>query len=177
MNYQDFLKTKEKQHIESGFDIDQSQLNFRMFDFQKHIVQIALKKGRFAVFADCGLGKTIMQLEWADQVRIETRKPVLILAPLAVTEQTISEGLKFGIDVERLNPDTWVCNAEPRTYITNYEQLKNIDVGVFSGVVLDESSILKGRDGKLSRLIIDSFKLTPYKLCCTATPSPNDHME
>lgn len=177
MEYNDFLKTKEKQHIESGFDIDQSQLNFKMFDFQKHIVQISLKKGRFAVFADCGLGKTLMQLEWADQVRIETRKPVLILAPLAVTEQTISEGLKFGIDVERFNPDTWICNAEPRTYITNYEQLKNIDVSVFSGVVLDESSILKGRDGKLSRLIIDSFKITPYKLCCTATPSPNDHME
>lgn len=171
MNYEDFLKTKEKTFISSGFDVKESQLNNHLFDFQKHIVKIALRKGRFAVFADCGLGKTLMQLSWAEQVAIETSKPVLILAPLAVVEQTKMEGSKFGIDVSDTN------HPECMVQITNYDQLKNINTSHYSGVVLDESSILKGRDGKLSRLIIDTFNQTPYKLACTATPSPNDHME
>ena len=171
MNYEDFLKTKEKTFISSGFDVKESQLNNHLFDFQKHIVKIALRKGRFAVFADCGLGKTLMQLSWAEQVAIETSKPVLILAPLAVVEQTKMEGSKFGIEVSDTN------HPECMVQITNYDQLKNINTSHYSGVVLDESSILKGRDGKLSRLIIDTFNQTPYKLACTATPSPNDHME
>lgn len=171
MNYEDFLKTKEKTFISSGFDVKESNLNNHLFDFQKHIVKIALRKGRFAVFADCGLGKTLMQLSWAEQVAIETSKPVLILAPLAVVEQTKMEGSKFGIEVSDTN------HPECMVQITNYDQLKNIDTSHYSGVVLDESSILKGKDGKLSRLIIDTFNQTPYKLACTATPSPNDHME
>lgn len=164
MDYQKFLKTKEKSHISSGFDIDEKQLNKNLFDFQKFTVKIALKKGRFAVFADCGLGKTLMQLSWAEEVFNYTNKKVLILAPLAVVEQTKREAVKFNINLDSFD-------------ITNYEQLKNTDTSIYSGVVLDESSILKGRDGKLSRFIIDTFKLTPYKLACTATPSPNDHME
>ena len=164
MDYQKFLKTKEKSHISSGFDIDQKQLNKNLFDFQKYTVQIALKKGRFAVFADCGLGKTLMQLSWAEEVFNYTNKKVLLLAPLSVVEQTKREALKFNINLDSFD-------------ITNYEQLKNTDTSIYSGVVLDESSILKGRDGKLSRFIIDTFKMTPYKLACTATPSPNDHME
>ena len=164
MDYQEFLKTKEKSHISSGFDIDESKLNVNLFDFQKFTVKTALKKGRFAIFADCGLGKTLMQLSWANEVYNYTGKKVLILAPLAVVEQTKDEARKFNIDLNSFD-------------ITNYEQLKNIDCSVYSGVVLDESSILKGRDGKLSRFIIDTFKTTPYKLACTATPSPNDHME
>lgn len=164
MEYKDFLETKIKSHIESGFDIDNNQLNNNLFDFQKHIVKIALKKGRFAIFADCGLGKTLMQLSWANAVFNKTGEKVLILAPLAVVEQTKDEAVKFNIDLDSFD-------------ITNYDQLKNIDTSIYSGVVLDESSILKGRDGKLSRLIIDSFNSTPYKLACTATPSPNDHME
>ena len=164
MDYQKFLKTKEKSHISSGFDIDEKQLNKNLFDFQKFTVKIALKKGRFAVFADCGLGKTLMQLSWAEEVYNYTNKKVLLLAPLAVVEQTKREAVKFNINLDSFD-------------ITNYEQLKNTDTSIYSGVVLDESSILKGRDGKLSRFIIDTFKLTPYKLACTATPSPNDHME
>ena len=164
MEYQEFLKTKEKSHISSGFDIEENKLNTNLFDFQKFTVKTALKKGRFAIFADCGLGKTLMQLSWAEEVFNYTGKKVLLLAPLAVVEQTKEEALKFGINLNSFD-------------ITNYEQLKNIDTSVYSGVVLDESSILKGRDGKLSRLIIDTFKSTPYKLACTATPSPNDHME
>lgn len=164
MDYGKFLKTKQKTFISSGFDIEKCKLNNNLFDFQKHIVKIALSKGRFAIFADCGLGKTLMQLSWAEAVYNETNKPVLLLAPLAVVKQTKDECLKFGIDQNSFD-------------ITNYDQLKNIKTNKYSGVVLDESSILKGRDGKLSRLIIDSFKNTPYKLACTATPSPNDHME
>ncbi|MHA1851882.1 MAG: DNA methyltransferase [Candidatus Heimdallarchaeaceae archaeon] len=164
MNYTDFLETKEKSFISSGFDIDETELNINLFEFQKHVVKIALKKGRFALFEDCGLGKTIQQLSWAEAVYNHTGMPVLILAPLAVVRQTKNEAIKFGIDINSFE-------------INNYDQLKNIDCSRYAGVVLDESSILKGRDGKLSRLIIDSFKETPYKLACTATPSPNDHME
>tara|TARA_R110000851_G_scaffold332335_1_gene508145 strand:- start:49 stop:2229 length:2181 start_codon:yes stop_codon:yes gene_type:complete len=164
MDYQKFLKTKEKSHISSGFDIEEESLNISLFDFQKFTVKTALKKGRFAVFADCGLGKTLMQLSWAEEVFNYTGKKVLLLAPLAVVEQTKREAVKFNINLNSFD-------------ITNYEQLKNTDTSIYSGVVLDESSILKGRDGKLSRYIIDTFKMTPYKLACTATPSPNDHME
>ncbi len=172
MDYNKFLKTKEKTFISSGFEVDENNLNKNLFDFQKYIVKIALEKGRFAIFADCGLGKTLMQLSWADEVQKKTKLPVLLLAPLAVVQQTIKEGSKFGIDLDFL-----VLDESKDKEIINYDQLKNIDTSKYSGVVLDESSILKGRDGKLSKLIIDSFKNTPYKLACTATPSPNDHME
>lgn len=164
MNYTDFLETKRKNFIESGFDIEENKLNPLLKDFQKFGVKTALFKGKFALFFDCGLGKTFCQLEWAKQVSIKTKRKVLILAPLAIIEQTKKEGNKFGIDSKHFD-------------ITNYDQLKNIDVSIYSGVVLDESSILKGRDGKTSSLILELFKSTPYKLCCTATPSPNDHME
>lgn len=179
MNYKQFLKTKQKSFIDAGFDVKQSELNKNLFDFQKHVVQIALKKGRFALFQDCGLGKTIQQLSWAQQVSKHTDKPVLILAPLAVVAQTVREGVKFAIKIEQLNTniDNPIGSLKG-IYITNYEQLKNIqNIDCFSGVVLDESSILKGKEGKLSTLIIDTFKNTPYRLACTATPSPNDHME
>ena len=163
-DYKQFLQEKKSKFISSGFDIGEIKLNDNLFDFQEYIVKIALKKGRFAIFADCGLGKTLMQLSWAESVYEYTNQPVLILAPLAVVKQTRDEALKFGINQNSFE-------------ITNYDQLKNIDCSLYSGVVLDESSILKGKDGKLSTLIIDSFKSTPYKLACTATPSPNDHME
>jgi DNA modification methylase len=164
-DYSTFLETKRKTFLESGFEIDESKLNINLFDFQRFTVKTALSKGRFAIFADCGLGKTLMQLAWADAVYKHTSKKVLILAPLAVVEQTKEEAVKFGIDINCFD-------------ITNYDQLKNIEnINQYSGVVLDESSILKGRDGKLSSLIIETFKTTPYKLACTATPSPNDHME
>lgn len=162
MEYQKFIKTKQKSHIESGFDV--TELNDLLFDWQKKAVSIALKKGRFALFMDCGLGKTFMQLEWAYRVSKHTNGKVLILAPLAVVQQTKREADKFNISLKNID-------------ITNFDQLKNIDTSIYSGVVLDESSILKGRDGKLSRLIIDSFANHQYKLACTATPSPNDHME
>lgn len=163
-SYLDFLQTKQKTHVLSGFDVDEHELNSNMFDFQKFIVKRALKAGKYAIFADCGLGKTLMQLEWANQVCKETKGKVLILAPLAVVGQTIQEGLKFGIDMTNID-------------VQNYEQLGNIDCSVYSGVVLDESSILKNFEGATKKQIIDSFSATPYKLACTATPSPNDPME
>lgn len=164
MDYLDFLKTKQKSIIKSGFDIDDLHLNSNLFDFQKFIVKRALKAGKYAIFADCGLGKTLMQLEWANQVSKYTNKPVLILAPLAVKGQTIQEAGKFNIPMNNI-------------HVWNYEQLENIDCSIYSGIVLDESSILKNFEGAIKNLIIDSFLKTPYKLACTATPSPNDPME
>jgi superfamily II DNA or RNA helicase len=173
MNYNDFLKTKVKTHEASGFDVDETTLNDNMFPFQKWIVKTALKKGRYAIFADCGLGKTLMQLEWANKVSLRTQSPVLILAPLAVSGQTIQEGEKFGINVEKLTGDVFGYGI----FITNYEQLDNVDCSQFSGIVLDESSILKNFEGAIKTQIIENFQNTPYKLACTATPSPNDPME
>jgi len=169
MEYLEFLETKKRRVIKSGFKIKESVLNSYLFDFQKYIVVKALEHGKYAIFADCGLGKTLMQLEWANQVSKKTKKPVLILAPLAVSKQTIQEGKKFDIEVSKI--------GKGNIQITNYEQLENIDITVYSGVVLDESSILKNYTGKYKNLIIDLFKETPYKLACTATPSPNDMNE
>lgn len=169
--YQKFLDTKQKSIVLSGFDINESELNKSMFDFQKFIVKRALKAGKYAIFADCGLGKTLMQLEWANKVNKQTNKSVLILAPLAVAGQTIKEGAKFHIDICRYD------GSNSPIQITNYEQLENIDCSIFSGIVLDESSILKNFEGATKKLILDLFAKTPYKLACTATPSPNDPME
>lgn len=175
-DYKQFLESKKKSIENSGFDV--SDLNPALFDFQHHITKTALKKGRYAIFADCGLGKTLMQLEWANQVVKHTHKPVLILAPLAVSGQTIHEGTKFHITVERWFEDLNNRSAIPEgIYITNYEQLEKVDTSFFSGIVLDESSILKNFEGAIRNKVIDGFKDTPYKLACTATPSPNDPME
>lgn len=163
MNYEKFLESKVLSVVDSGFYPDESKFNPLLKDFQVYGVKSALIKGKFAFFFDCGLGKTISQLEWAYQVYLYTRKKVLILAPLAVVEQTKYEAEKFGYKGGFFD-------------ITNYDQLDNTDVSSYSGVVLDESSILKG-GGKTAQLIINKFNKTPYKLCCTATPSPNDHME
>lgn len=164
MNYQEFLQQKKKSVLDTGFHIELDSLNPMLFDFQKFCIQRALKKGRFALFEDCGLGKTFQQLEWAHQVNLHTTKPVLILAPLAVVEQTKKEAQSFNIPLTHI-------------HINNYEQLQNIDCSIYGGVVLDESSILKSFDGSYRNLIIDLFANTQFKLACTATPSPNDPME
>lgn len=172
MEYEQFIRSKLSKIEDSGFQVDASLLNVKLFDFQKYIVEIALKKGRYAIFADCGLGKTAMQLSWSHEVVIHTGRSVLILCPLAVSGQTIKEGEKFNIKIIKYNNQT-----EPGIYITNYEQLENINLDSFVGVVLDESSILKNFTGVYKNLIIDKFKTFQYKLACTATPSPNDMME
>lgn len=172
-DYIEFLQSKIKRVYEVGFDVDPETLNKNLFDFQRYIVAKAVKMGKYAVFADCGLGKTLIQLEWARLVSEHTQSPVLILCPLAVAGQTIKEGEKFGIPIERLKSDV----SGVGVYITNYDQLDNVNASQFSGVVLDESGILKNYEGSTKNLIIDFFQHTPYKLACTATPSPNDFME
>lgn len=174
MKYQEFLKTKEYHYENTGFDIDISDLNSNLFDFQKQIVKWALKKGRCALFLDTGLGKTICQLEFANQVCKKENGKALILAPLAVSKQTKLEGEKFGIEVNICRTQSDVKDG---INITNYEMLKHFNPGEFICVVLDESSILKASLGKMSNEIIDIFRFTKYKLACTATPSPNDYTE
>lgn len=170
--YQRLIARKTFKPMSAGFDPDLTRYE-ALKDFQHDIVRWAVNRGRAAIFADTGLGKTLMQITWADCVAQRTGKPILILAPLAVSDQTIEEGCKFDINIEKLQSDVF----GPHLVITNYEQLKKIDHTQFGGVVLDESSILKGFDGKFRRLITDKFSATPYKLSCTATPSPNDLME
>lgn len=174
MEYLEFIESKKKVIKESGFNVQLSDLNNKLFDFQKYCVQLALKKGKFALFEECGLGKTFQQIEWAYQVAKYTNKPVLILCPLAVAGQTIQEGLKLGYNIVKL-PSQNI--STDNIYIANYEQLNNINISIFSGVVLDESSILKNYSGATKQLILDLFVNTPYKLCCSATPSPNDELE
>jgi superfamily II DNA or RNA helicase len=171
-DYLKFLESKQKKITKSGFEVDEKDLNKNLFKFQKFVVKRALLTGKFAIFADTGMGKTIMQLEWAKHVSVKTGKPVLIFAPLAVSEQTIEEGVKFGIEIERYFKD-----SDSSIQITNYEQFDNVDLSKFSGLVLDESSILKNEIGKYRNRLINGCKNIHYRLACTATPSPNDPME
>lgn len=175
MNYDDFITTKKKIEVPTGHNpVD---LNDHLFDFQHAIVTWATRRGRAAIFADTGLGKTLMQLSWAQEVASHTNGRVLILAPLAVSEQTIEQGKTFGIEVTRLpSPDTFI-NDESGIFITNYERIDDAFLRNWSGIVLDESSILKSHDGKTRTKIIDYSQTVPYRLSCTATPSPNDFEE
>lgn len=170
MEYDEFLKTKQKQVIESGFEINDSSLNELLFGFQKFVNKRALKAGKYAIFGDTGTGKTPMQLDIANNVNKETSKPSLILAPLGVTGQTIKKGLDFGYVVNRFNEGGNI-------QIANYDQLHNINPDIYGCVILDESSILKNETGKYRNMLIDMFKKTPYKFCFSASPSPNDPTE
>lgn len=175
MNYESFLKTKGKRFNGMGFACDESRLPSTMFSWQKKIVAWATKKGRCALWADTGLGKTIMQLAWADQVRQHTGKPVMILTPLAVSAQTVKEAEKFGLDATVMHESEDACLVS--LGVTNYHKLHKFDPTMYGGVVLDESSILKSFQGKTKTLLTEAFSLTPYRLACTATPAPNDHLE
>lgn len=174
MSYERFIESKLKTVESAGIDIQKEDCNPMLFDFQKDIVRWALAKGKTAIFADCGLGKTAMQLEWAHQIHAHTGKNVLILAPLAVAVQTKREGEKFGIPVTICESQ---ADVQPGINITNYEKLGRFEAHTFEGVVLDESSILKSFTGKIRNEIIDNFAKVPFKLACTATPAPNDYME
>ena len=177
-DYNAFLEQKKQTRIESGFQVEESELNPMLFDFQKYCVRRALQSGKFAMFEDCGLGKTIQQLEWANKVVNHINKPVLILSPLAVVSQTIKEGEKFGYNVnEVIDRDDVFTPNENCIYITNYDNMEHVDAKAFGGIVLDESSILKNFQGKTRTKLIEDFRNTPYKLACTATPSPNDTTE
>lgn len=173
ISYQEFLKQKAFRAVEAGFT--PGELPYPLFDYQEPIVRWALKRGKAAIFADTGLGKTIMQLAWADQVARYTKGTVLVLAPLAVSSQTIEEGQKYGIHVEKADPGAAFFG--PGIVITNYEQLHKLNPDEFQGIVLDESSILKGMNGRRRKEITEFGRHIPYRLSCTATPSPNDYME
>ena len=175
--YIEFLQKKQTSIESSGFDLMDSEMNEKLSPFQKYCVKRAVKAGRFAMFEDCGLGKTLQQLEWAYQVQKHINQPVLILAPLGVIGQTIQEGVKFGYEVKEIGLTVFDQDLKAGIYITNYDNMDNIDSYLFGGVVLDESSILKNFNGKIRNELIASFKETKYKLCCTATPSPNDTTE
>lgn len=174
MKYDDFLRKKRFTQIESQFSGD-AWMPSSIFDFQRDCVLWALHRGRAALFLDTGLGKTITQLTWAYNIQEYCDKPVLILAPLCVAQQTVREGKKFGIESKYIRSGSDFSNA--RIHITNYEMLDNFNADDYAGIVLDESSILKGMDGKLRRKITDFAKSIPFRLSCTATPSPNDFME
>ncbi len=177
-SYEDFLSSKTTTCRPEGFECKPGSLSKKLFPFQKAIVRWALRLGRSALFADTGLGKSAMQLAWANAVRKETGKPVLILAPLAVAAQTVREATKFSIPcVGIASSQDDVNPLDNRIHVTNYQKLHRFDPSAFGGVVLDESSILKSHDGAYRCHLIDSFSKTPYRLACTATPAPNDHTE
>ena len=169
--YSDFLAGKQQFGSESGFA--PHWLPDGLFEFKNHLVDWSVRKGRSAIFADCGLGKTFMQLVWAENVVRETNRPVLVLTPLAVSQQTAREAEKFGIDAE-------VSRDGKRTkkiVITNYERLHYFDSTEFAGVVADESGILKASKGTTRKQVTRFMLKLPYRLLCSATPAPNDYIE
>lgn len=174
-DYERFLKSKELRAEATGFDIDRDSITPFAFDYQKDIISWACKKGKCAILTGCGSGKTLMQLEWCRAVNEHTKKPVLIVAPLSVVRQTQGEAHKFNIC-----PVT-ICrnqsDVSSGVNITNYEMIEHFNPAVFSGVCLDESSILKSFTGKYQNLLTDMFCKTPYRLLCTATIAPNDYTE
>lgn len=172
--YEEFIKSKELESINAGIDVDKSELNKALFPYQADIVSWALKKGRAAIFSDCGTGKTLMQLNYADIICKKTGCKALIVCPLSVAEQTRKEGLKFGIMSKVCRDQSDVADG---ISITNYEILDHFNADAFDCVVLDESSILKSFTSSTRNELIDLFQHTPYRLCCTASPAPNDHSE
>ena len=171
MEYEEFIESKTHYGRFDGFN--PVEIPAYLFDFQKYLVDWAVRKGRCAIFADCGLGKTPMQLVWADNVVRHTNKNVLIVTPLAVAYQTAEEAGKFGIEAKQSRDGS----VFPGITITNYEQLHHFDSSRFIGIVCDESGILKNYDGATRKIVTGFARKLPYRLLCTATPSPNDYIE
>ena len=175
MSYADFISSKLSRVPPTGLsDVSAIMLAPGLFDFQDAIVRWALRRGRAAIFADTGLGKSRMQLAWADAVHRATGHDVLILAPLAVAAQTVVEGTEIGVAVKQCRDG---ADVEPGITITNYDRLHRFDCSRFGAVVLDESSVIKHHTSKTLQILLDSFAQTPFKLCATATPAPNDWTE
>jgi superfamily II DNA or RNA helicase len=168
------LKTKIKTIPDAGFFLELSVLNKMLFEWQKIIVRWAIQKGKCALFLDTGLGKTFCQLEWANQVFQKIKENIIIFAPLSVSYQTKREGEKYGIDV---HVSRGMNNIKKGINIANYEIMDSFDLHSFGGIVLDESSIIKHFGTKTSSALIKRCQQVKYRLCCTATPAPNDYME
>ena len=173
MKYEDFIERKTQVGADHGFD--PVWMPDQLFDFQRALVEWAQSKGRAAIFADCGLGKTPMQLTWAENVVRHTAGRVLILTPLAVGAQTVREGEKFGIEAYQSRDGKWPQGK--RIIVTNYEKLHLFEPGDFRGCVCDESSILKNFDGATRKAVTEFMRKMPYRLLCTATAAPNDFIE
>ena len=171
-DYQKFLEMKTHEGVNTGFK--SNWMPDILYPFQKHLVDWSLKKGRGAIFADCGLGKTFIQLTWAQNIIRKTNKPVLILTPLSVATQTVGEGAKLGVKVHNRRDG---IKPNDKLIVTNYERLHYFDSNDFAGIVCDESSILKNYDGTTRGMITDFMRKTPYRLLCTATAAPNDYIE
>lgn len=180
MDYAQFLASKRLEIKPAGFEVSHAEINPLAFGYQRDIIQWSLRKGRAGVFPQTGTGKTLIQLEIARLVRNHTNRHFLILAPLAVSRQTLMEAKKFGIDVPVKvcvsQSDVDACE-QPTICITNYEKLHKFDINSFDGVALDEASCIKDATSKTRDRVISAFHRTPYRFCLTATPSPNDIME
>jgi hypothetical protein len=172
VNYSEFLERKTHEGVNHGFA--PVWMPDMLFDFQKSLVEWSCMKGRAAVFADCGLGKTFIQLTWAENVARKTDGRVLILTPLAVAFQTVREGQKIGVEVVHRREG---LQTGDRIVVTNYERLHYFNADDFQGVVCDESSILKNFDGETRKAVTDFMRKRPYRLLCTATAAPNDYIE
>lgn len=172
IDYQDFLQRKQIIETPVGLTPDVWDINETLFPFQRDVVKWAVRKGRAAVFLDTGLGKTFVQLEWARIIGETT----LIIAPLSVARQTVREAHKLGLEVRYVRHQSEITD-DCRLWITNYEMIGDFDFSRFGAVVLDESSILKALDGKTRKRLVDSCRNVRYRLCCTATPAPNDYTE
>ena len=170
MSYSDFLAAKAHAGADQGFE--PTFMPDGAFDFQQAMIEYAVRKGRAALFEDCGLGKTLQFLSWAQNVVEHTNKPVLVMTPLAVATQTIREAEKFGIEAERSSG-----KYTKKLVVTNYEKLEHFDPNAFSGVVCDESSILKNFDGARKSQVTEFMRRVPYRLLATATAAPNDYIE
>lgn len=175
-DYRSFLDSKHLRSRNHGIEVSIDSINPLLFPWQRLIVQWALRRVRAALFEDCGLGKTVQQLEWASQIVQATGGRVLLLCPLAVQWQTKAEAAKFSIPC-RVNVCESQIEVRAGISIANYEKLHHFDARKFVGVVLDESSVLKAYTGATKRELCDAFAETPYRLACTATPAPNDRME
>ena len=173
MSYSDFIHNKLNRVPPTGI-VQSVNLPDGLFDFQQALVRWSLRRGRAAIFADTGLGKSRMQLAWADAVHRETGHDVLILAPLAVAAQTVAEGAEIGVAVNQCRDGSEV---QAGITITNYDRLHRFDTSRFGAVVLDESSVIKHHTSKTLALLLEAFAQTPFKLCATATPAPNDWTE
>lgn len=173
--YQDFVRTKLASKVSEGIEVAAGGIHPMLFPFQSKIVRWALGIGRAALFEDCGLGKSLQQLEWARHVLNATDKPVLIYAPLTIGHQTQKEALKIGLEVSLVGSGSEITS--PGLYITNYERHHLFDGLDLGGIVLDESSILKNASGKIRNAMIEQAQAVPFRLCCTATPAPNDITE
>ena len=172
--YQELIANKRIAALPSGLS-DVPALHPEMFDHQRHVTEFALRAGRAALFLDTGLGKSFCALEWGRVVSEYTGRSVLMLAPLAVAHQHVREAERFGIDAQVVRSGEEI--GARRIYVTNYDRLDKFDASKFGGVILDESSVIKNFNGRTTRRLIETFASTPFRLCCTATPAPNDHTE